>query len=166
MSCYERQHNESLEDSLGTEVFLWGMLQPPRDSKLVVVLLETGGGICLQVILTLVTSLGCCSHQFTCRTLLPTSCQPASVTSQRSYALNKADYPVSPYCHDSSTVSWCLHNGYENQILSCRKSTLYSSYYYCKFINQSFLMLPDSNCSLWCMHRLAQLRFVYCQIDL
>lgn len=104
MRCYEKQHNESLEDLVGSEAFLWEMLQPPRKGKLAVVLLETGSGICLQVILTLVTSLGCCSHQLTRRALLPTSCQPASVTLQWSYALNKSEYPVSPYCHDSATV--------------------------------------------------------------
>lgn len=52
LSCYIKHTIR-----LGREMFFWGMLHLAHDSKLSVVLLETGSGICLWVILTLVPSL-------------------------------------------------------------------------------------------------------------
>lgn len=141
--------------SRGTEVFAWSMLSPPQDSRLAVVLLKTASGICLQVILSLLTSWGCCIHTgYVSRPPLPTSLQPDPVTSQWPYALNKSLYAISLCCHEGSTISWHFHN-YENKILSFRKSTLYSSYSYCNFIDKNFVMLLDRNCLLWFMNWLA-----------
>lgn len=104
-------------------------------------------------------SLGCCIHTgYACRATLPTPPQPASAALHWSYALNVPVSAISPYCHGSSTVPRHLRNNYENQILSFRKSTLYSSYCYCSFIDQNFVMLPDRNCSLRRIRWLAQLR--------
>lgn len=149
MCCEVKHHNECPEDFLGTKVFSWRIPCLPHDSCLWACRKQTGSGVCLQVISSLVASLGWCITSVTF-TELPCLLHASEFQLFLSDPLHYMDT-----IYSSSTASWHLHDNYENQTLTFRKSTLYSSYCYCDFIDQNLVMLSDRNYSLWCMDWLA-----------
>lgn len=148
MHCEVKHHNECPEDLLGKKVFSWRMPCLPHDSCLWACRKQAVGSayksshLLLQVWADVFTSVTF--------TELPCLLHASELQLFLSDFLHYMDT-----IYSSSTASWHLHDNYENQILTFRKSTLYSSYCYCDFIDQNLVMLSERNCSLWCMDWLA-----------